>query len=41
MSHKDALAAAAEWMVRVETLTREQGGNRVATVGTLRCARRG
>lgn len=39
MSHrKDALAAAAEWMVRVETLTREQGGNRVATVGTLRCA---
>lgn len=35
---KDALAAAAEWMVRVETLTREQGGNRVATVGTLRCA---
>ncbi len=39
MSHrKDALAAAAEWMVQVETLTREQGGNRVATVGTLRCA---
>lgn len=39
MSHrKDALAAAAEWMVRVETLTREQCGNRVATVGTLRCA---
>ncbi|MFQ9693607.1 MAG: allantoate amidohydrolase [Klebsiella michiganensis] len=39
MSHrKDALAAAAEWIVRVETLTREQGGNRVATVGTLRCA---
>ena len=39
MSHrKDALAAAAEWMVRVEPLTREQGGNRVATVGTLRCA---
>ncbi|MBZ7629943.1 allantoate amidohydrolase, partial [Klebsiella michiganensis] len=39
MSHrKDALAAAAEWMLRVETLTREQGGNRVATVGTLRCA---
>ncbi|MDU7424853.1 MAG: M20/M25/M40 family metallo-hydrolase, partial [Pseudomonas aeruginosa] len=35
---KDALAAAAEWMVRVETLTREQGGNRVATVGSLRCA---
>lgn len=39
MSHrKDALAAAAEWMVRVETMTREQGGNLVATVGTLRCA---
>ncbi|HEJ8713841.1 TPA: allantoate amidohydrolase [Klebsiella michiganensis] len=39
MNHrKDALAAAAEWMVRVEILTREQGGNRVATVGTLRCA---
>lgn len=39
MSHrKDALAAAAEWMVLVETLTREQGGNLVATVGTLRCA---
>ncbi|MBA7846518.1 allantoate amidohydrolase [Klebsiella sp. RHBSTW-00484] len=39
MSHrKDALAAAAEWMVLVENLTREQGGNLVATVGTLRCA---
>lgn len=39
MGHrKDALAAAAEWMVLVETLTREQGGNLVATVGTLRCA---
>lgn len=39
MSHrKDALAAAAEWMVLVETLTRELGGNLVATVGTLRCA---
>ena len=39
MSHrKDALVAAAEWMVRVETLNREQGGNRLATVGTLRCA---
>lgn len=39
MSHrKDALAAAAEWMVLVEILTREQGGNLVATVGTLRCA---
>lgn len=35
---KDALAAAAEWMMRIETLTREQGGNLVATVGTLRCA---
>ena len=39
MSHrKDALAAAAEWMVLVEALTREQSGNLVATVGTLRCA---
>lgn len=39
MSHrKDALAAAAEWMVQIESLTREQGGNLVATVGTLRCA---
>lgn len=39
MSHrKDALAAAAEWMVLIESLTREQGGNLVATVGTLRCA---
>jgi len=38
MSHrKDALAAAAEWMVLVETLTCEQGGNLVATVGMLRC----
>lgn len=34
---KDALAAAAEWMTLVETLTREEGGNLVATVGTLRC----
>lgn len=39
MSHrKDALAAAAEWMTQVETMTRERGGNLVATVGTLRCA---
>ena len=39
MSHrKDALAAAAEWMMQVETMTREHGGNLVATVGTLRCA---
>ena len=34
---KDALAAAAEWMVAVESLTRERGGNLVATVGTLCC----
>ncbi len=34
---KDALAAAAEWMVAVESTTREQGGNLVATVGELRC----
>lgn len=38
MSHrKDALAAAAEWMVLIENTTRQQGGNRVATVGELRC----
>ncbi|MCX8288490.1 allantoate amidohydrolase [Enterobacter pseudoroggenkampii] len=38
MSHrKDALAAAAEWMVLIENITRQQGGNRVATVGELRC----
>ena len=34
---KDALAAAAEWMVFIEQTTRQQGGQRVATVGTLRC----
>lgn len=39
MSHrKDALAAAAEWMVFIESATRNQGGNLVATVGELRCA---
>ncbi|WP_039030083.1 allantoate amidohydrolase [Leclercia adecarboxylata] len=39
MSHrKDALAAAAEWMMRIETMTGERGGNLVATVGTLRLA---
>lgn len=39
MNHrKDALAAAAEWMVLTETMTREYGENLVATVGTLRCA---
>ena len=39
MSHRrDALAAAAEWMVLIESMTRQQGGNLVATVGTLRCA---
>ena len=39
MQHrKDALAAAAEWMMQVENLTRQRGGNLVATVGTLRCA---
>ena len=38
MNHrKDALAAAAEWMVLIENTTRQQGGNRVATVGELRC----
>lgn len=35
---RDALAAAAEWMTLVETRTRQQGGNLVATVGTLRCS---
>lgn len=34
---KDALAAAAEWMVAVERTTCERGGNLVATVGTLGC----
>jgi allantoate deiminase len=35
MNHrKDALAAAAEWMVLIENATRQQGGNRVATVGS-------
>ncbi|HHG8773713.1 TPA: allantoate amidohydrolase [Raoultella planticola] len=39
MSHRrDALAAAAEWMMLIETSTRQQGGNLVATVGTLRCS---
>lgn len=34
MAHrKDALAAAAEWMVQVENTTRQRGGNLVATVG--------
>lgn len=39
MTHrKDALAAAAEWMVFIEQHTRQQGGHQVATVGTLQCA---
>ncbi|ONG09409.1 Zn-dependent hydrolase [Klebsiella pneumoniae] len=38
LHRKDALAAAAEWMMQVENLTRQRGGNLVATVGTLRCA---
>lgn len=39
MTHrKDALAAAAEWMVFVEATTREQDPQLVATVGTLSCA---
>ncbi|MCS3429862.1 allantoate amidohydrolase [Klebsiella sp. BIGb0407] len=38
MSHRrDALAAAAQWMTLIESTTRQQGGNLVATVGTLRC----
>ncbi len=35
---RDALAAAAEWMVFIEATTRQHGGDLVATVGTLRCA---
>ncbi len=35
---RDALAAAAEWMLCIESTTRQQGGNLVATVGTLRCS---
>lgn len=38
LHRRDALAAAAEWMVQIETMTRQQAGNLVATVGTLRCA---
>lgn len=39
MTHrKDALAAAAEWMVFIEATTREQDPQLVATVGTLNCA---
>ncbi|WP_445663050.1 allantoate amidohydrolase [Enterobacter soli] len=38
MSHrKDALAAAAEWMVMTESATQRHGGNLVATVGELHC----
>ena len=38
MTHRrDALAAAAEWMTLIESTTRQQDGNLVATVGTLRC----
>jgi len=38
MTHRKDALAAAEWIVLTETLTREQGGNLVATVGTLHCA---
>ncbi|BFO09513.1 allantoate amidohydrolase [Serratia rubidaea] len=39
MQHrKDALAAAAEWMVFVERTAGRQGGNLVATVGDVQCA---
>lgn len=39
MSHRqDALAAAAEWIVAVESLAVQHGQQQVATVGTLRCA---
>jgi len=38
MSHRrDALAAAAQWMMLIESSTRQYGGHLVATVGTLRC----
>lgn len=38
MNHrKDALAAAAEWMVQIENAALQHGGNLVATVGELRC----
>jgi allantoate deiminase len=37
MHRKDALAAAAEWMVFIEHTTREQDPQLVATVGTLNC----
>ncbi|WP_168394896.1 allantoate amidohydrolase [Erwinia amylovora] len=38
MSHrKDALAAAAEWMVFIEQRTAQHGPQLVATVGTLQC----
>lgn len=38
MSHRrDALAAAAEWMVFIEQHTRQSGPQLVATVGTLQC----
>lgn len=35
---KDALAAAAEWIVAIEQTTCRYGQQRVATVGTLQCA---
>ena len=39
MSHrKDALAAAAEWMVFIEQTTPKHGPQLVATVGTLQCS---
>ena len=34
---RDALAGAAEWMIAVETMTRERAPTLVATVGTLGC----
>ncbi|OLU34363.1 allantoate amidohydrolase [Pseudomonas sp. PA15(2017)] len=38
MSHRqDALAAAAQWMVAIETRTRQHGPQLVATVGCLQC----
>lgn len=37
LQRQDALAAAAHWMVAIETMTRQRGGNLVATVGELQC----
>ncbi|NUU64829.1 allantoate amidohydrolase [Enterobacteriaceae bacterium BIT-l23] len=39
MNHRqDALAASAEWMMAVESITKQHGRQQVATIGTLSCA---